>query len=124
MATPSMTVPTTSGVFGKLPGEIQNLIFENLEYQSAIFLAATSSYFRYDVKVLNVVSDEEKLRCLDKLEGLEKNFLNFGCTQCWRLRPSSELFFELLTTKDGGYSVPDMGEICTECELGILPYSF
>ncbi|KAK8169316.1 hypothetical protein IWX90DRAFT_173285 [Phyllosticta citrichinensis] len=105
------------GLFGRLPGEIQNKIFRNLDYRSAIFLAATSSYFRDDVKLLVLVSDEEKLACLRDLEKLPQNDSSFSCTKCWRLKPRTAFGIKQLLRKRGKGNSQSHKRFCIECGM-------
>ncbi|KAK7546330.1 hypothetical protein IWX50DRAFT_692791 [Phyllosticta citricarpa] len=77
-----------TGLFSRLPGELQNQIFLHLDSLSALFLPATNRYFR-DVINPPVSTRAERLTCLREQELLPGKDDYFGCTKCWLLKPRS-----------------------------------
>ncbi|KAK7631887.1 hypothetical protein IWX48DRAFT_653215 [Phyllosticta citricarpa] len=69
-----------------LPGELQNLIFENLDYPSAISLAATGRYFRNVVNPATQVPAEDKVAFLRYLVLKEENDEVGACLGCFRIK--------------------------------------
>ncbi|KAK8254129.1 hypothetical protein IWZ00DRAFT_220664 [Phyllosticta capitalensis] len=88
-ATASMT-PTQLGTLGKLPVELRLEIFKQLDYGSAIFLAATNRYFRSMIDPLSQISDADKTAFLRRAEHFAQHEPPSGkglaCYGCFRVK--------------------------------------
>lgn len=84
----SEMMTTVNGLIGALPGELQNQIFDYLDYPSAIFLAATNRYFRSIIDPVALVSDEDKICFLKYAESymVEDLGVEMACLKCFKIR--------------------------------------
>ncbi|KAK7529104.1 uncharacterized protein J3D65DRAFT_542531, partial [Phyllosticta citribraziliensis] len=100
-----------------LPGELQNQIFENLDYLSAVLLARTNRHFRRVVKVSSPPTDTEKLEFLLYLEKRKENAYRYACSSCLRLKDCPE-FGEtyVMKKRSKGHSEAHL-RLCIECAL-------
>lgn len=83
-----------NGSIGQLPVELQLEVFKHLDCPSSILLARTNHHFQELVKPPEFqVMQLGREVCLPVLHCLERdpeNWDRFACSQCFRLRPSSE----------------------------------
>ncbi|KAK8170831.1 hypothetical protein BKA80DRAFT_338953 [Phyllosticta citrichinensis] len=109
-----------NGLFGRLPGELQNQIFAHLDYLSAVFLSRTNQYFRRIVERPPTPTDSEKLAIIHLLERTEGDFSSwFACHKCFRLKPQEE--FGVTQILDRGkafnYKMQPSNRFCIDCGL-------
>ncbi|KAK8195697.1 uncharacterized protein BKA78DRAFT_294209 [Phyllosticta capitalensis] len=82
---------TEQGVFGELPAEVRLEIFEQLDYGSTLFLAATNCYYRSSLDPLSL-SDEKKVAFLRQAEWFQQHHdtsgpdAGFACTECFKVK--------------------------------------
>ncbi|KAK8169312.1 hypothetical protein IWX90DRAFT_429594 [Phyllosticta citrichinensis] len=110
-------------LFSKLPGELQNQIFENLDYPSAIFLARTNRHLRRVIKPSSAPTDAEKLSYLFCLEKLEENAHRYACSSCLRLKCCPEFGETQIMKKRSKSHCEAHLRLCIECALKRRFYS-
>ncbi|KAK8254158.1 hypothetical protein IWZ00DRAFT_552496 [Phyllosticta capitalensis] len=114
---------TELGVFGKLPVELLLEIYDHLDYDAAIFFAATNKFWRDHIEPTSM-SDETKKLFLDRAMRFRQHNgrlseSSFACYGCWRMRKWTPIaywkFAEYTRRKEVRPS--DTGDFeCLECQ--------
>lgn len=75
-----------------LPGELQNNVFELLDYCSAITLSSTCTYLRGFPQPLPFFKDAAKHAILRDHESVPQHAgdKGFACYKCWKIKPSDD----------------------------------
>ncbi|KAK7533751.1 uncharacterized protein J3D65DRAFT_700120 [Phyllosticta citribraziliensis] len=114
---------TERGIFGKLPMELMLEVLGHLQYDAAIFLAATNHYYRRLVDPLTVVSEERKLEFLARAEYFQQHMrIPYGfaaCFWCYRVKKVRH-YFEQINQPSDYHNVPfscsGPWQICSDCQ--------
>ncbi|KAK7524883.1 hypothetical protein IWZ03DRAFT_411615 [Phyllosticta citriasiana] len=108
------------GLFRKLPGELQNQIFLNLDYPSAILLSRTNRYFRQVVRPSSPPTDAEKLALIQLVEMIYGHFFqDFACTSCFRLKCREEFGVAQIKNRTKGsiWNPQSRERFCLDCGI-------
>ena len=111
----------SQSAFISLPGELQNAVFEHLDYRSAIMLASTCKHFHRILDPTTLVADHVKVINLEYLEGVPQHAgdKGFACFKCWKIKPRKDFAEKHVTGKRGKGNVNSYRRFCSqECGVG------
>lgn len=100
-----------------LPRELHAIIFEHLEYRSAIMLSRTCFYFHRTLDPVKVVNDTVKEIELDYLEFVPQHAddKGFACFKCWKIKPRDAFAKKQVTAKRGKGHDDAERRFCSDC---------
>ncbi|KAK8195698.1 uncharacterized protein BKA78DRAFT_310422 [Phyllosticta capitalensis] len=115
------TYAPNQGLIGRLPVDLQLKIYHSLDYPSAIFLAATSRFYRSVVYPSTLIPRNEKIRFIQLAENFPQHTSVVGvpCFGCFRVKKLSGFYHSYVTGKMGKHYPRKKGRephrSCLEC---------
>jgi hypothetical protein len=99
-----------------IPLELQWKIFESLDYQSAVFLTATSHFYKSSPKSpLSFKSSAERLAFLTAAENFPQNKDRYGCFSCQTIKPHDQFAIKQITKKYKKRNARSGARFCLDC---------
>lgn len=96
-----------------LPGELQNAIFAQLNYGSAINLSSTNRYYHHVINPMALTSELDKATFVHQAElhfPQHKQNKAYGCYSCYRVKPREAFSQKQGTSKDRYWT-----RFCLDC---------